>query len=173
MESTNIPEICRTVCFTGHRVLSHDEQQLVYDRLDKLLRLLIESHGTRDFYAGGALGLDTCAAITVLALRKQYEGIRLHIAIPCRDQDARWTDFEKAVYRNIINRADTATVLSERYFRGCMQMRNRHMIERSDLCIAFLRPGTDSGGTVYTANYARRQGVPLINVAHPDWRIPE
>ena len=40
--------------------------------------------------------------------------------------------------------------------------RNRHLVDHSGVCVAYL---TESrGGTAYTVDYARKNGVPVINL---------
>ena len=51
---------------------------------------------------------------------------------------------------------------SVEYTRGCMHKRNRHLVDHSGVCVAYL---TESrGGTAYTVDYARKNGVPVINL---------
>ena len=74
-----------TCCFTGHRKLPTGQYQMIADRLEQTIIRLIEK-GVLYFGAGGALGFDTLAALTVLRLRKQYPQIKLILVLPCRDQ---------------------------------------------------------------------------------------
>ena len=58
--------------------------------------------------------------------------------------------------------ADKIVYTSENYYNGCMHKRNRHLVDNSSLCIAYLTK--ESGGTAYTVNYARQNGLTIINV---------
>lgn len=52
---------------------------------------------------------------------------------------------------------------SEEYTRGCMHKRNRHLVDNSSACIAYL---TESkGGTAYTVDYAAKHGLTVFNIA--------
>ena len=53
--------------------------------------------------------------------------------------------------------------MSEAYTQGCMHRRNRHLVDHSSVCICYLTGS--SGGTAYTVNYARKQGLEIINIA--------
>ena len=44
-----------------------------------------------------------------------------------------------------------------------MQKRNRHLVDNSSLCISYLT--SDSGGTAYTVDYAKANGLKVINLA--------
>ena len=50
--------IKKTVCYTGHRVLSENPKQLL-SRLYPILEQLVTEHDITDFYEGGAVGFDT------------------------------------------------------------------------------------------------------------------
>ena len=119
--------------------------------------------GYRYFGCGGALGFDTLAAQTVLRLREVYPEIRLILVLPCRDQTRGWKQADVAEYDRIMKAADKVTYTSEQYYSGCMHKRNRHLVDNSSLCICYLTE--QSGGTAYTVNYARSQGLKIINVA--------
>ena len=119
--------------------------------------------GYRYFGCGGALGFDTLAAQTVLRLRENYPEIRLILVLPCRDQTRGWKQADVAEYDRIMKAADKVTYTSEQYYSGCMHKRNRHLVDNSSLCICYLTE--QSGGTAYTVNYARSQGLKIVNVA--------
>lgn len=153
-----------SVCFTGHRVIPAEELPALTERLDALLEALYQ-RGFRDFWCGGALGFDTLAAQRVLLLRNRHEGIRLCLAIPCSTQSARWNADDCLVYEQLLYAADETKVLARQYYEGCMLARNRYMVDSSALCLCYLHH--QKGGTMYTALYATRQGIPLLNLAIP------
>ena len=148
-------------CFTGHRELPVGEIADIRIRLYETIEHLI-GQGVREFRAGGALGFDTLAALTVLELREKYPEIRLVLLLPCRDQDRGWSKENKLRYRETMERADEVQVLAEHYYRGCMHVRNKALVDGSDYCIAFLR-GT-SGGTKATVAYAEKHNTQIINL---------
>lgn len=152
----------RTACFTGHRELPAKDLPEISKRLEDTLVTLIEQ-GYRYFGAGGALGFDTLAAQSVLRLRERYPQIRLILVLPCLDQTRSWQQADADIYEELKRHADKVTYTSEHYFRGCMQKRNRHLVDNSSVCICYLTKPT--GGTAYTVNYARRMGLQVINIA--------
>ena len=119
----------RTACFTGHRELPTDDLPEISKRLEDTLVTLIEQ-GYRYFGAGGALEFDTLAAQVVLRLRERYPQIRLILVLPCLNQTRGWPQENIDTYEEI-KRCYT----SEHYFRGCMQKRNRHLVDNSSVCI--------------------------------------
>ena len=112
------------------------------------------------FGAGGASGFDTLATQCVLSLKKQYPHIKLILVLPCITQTKGWSKNDIAIYEEIKSQA---VYTSHDYFRGCMFKRNRHLVNGSSVCIAYLTQ--EKGGTAYTVNYARQSNVQVINLA--------
>ena len=154
-----------TVCFTGHRRLPPEDLPALSDRLDALLEHLYQC-GYRDFFSGGALGFDVLAAERVLQLKHIHPDISLRMAIPCSTQSDRWSAADCQRYERILYNADTTHVLSRQYYPGCMQTRNRFMVDRSAFCLCYLMHM--KGGTMSTVAYAMEQSCPVLNVAMTD-----
>lgn len=157
-----IDKKCRTACFTEHRELPAEYLPEISKRLEDTLVALIEQ-GYCYFGAGGALGFDTLAAQAVLRLRERYPQIRLILVLPCLNQTRGWPQADIDTYEEIKRCADKVTYTSEHYFRGCMQKRNRHLVDNSSVCICYLTKPTS--GTAYTVNYASEHGLIIINIA--------
>ena len=149
-------------CFTGHREMSVLPPEEIDAKLTNKLIDLIENEGFTDFRAGGARGFDSFAAMVVLKLKKKYPHIKLHLILPCKGQENRFSPIEKQIYSFALENADSVTYIQERYSEGVMFVRNRALVDGSDLCIAYLEKLR--GGTYQTVNYARKQGVKTINV---------
>lgn len=149
-------------CFTGHRKIEAGLLPPLRAVLVATLTDLIEG-GCLHFYAGGALGFDTLAAEETLALRERYPGVALHLLLPCRDQCRSWAPLDVARYEAILTQADSYCYLGEAYSSAAMAMRNRALVERADICIAFLR--REASGAGQTVRTARRAGLPVINLA--------
>lgn len=166
------PMDCYSCCFTGHRLLPKDA--LPQLRRNLLLRMtaLIEEREVRFFYSGAAVGFDTLAAECVLSLKERYPSIQLLLALPCRDQDARWPQEARERYRRLCQAAQGTVLLAEQYFDGCMQQRNRFLVDQSAYCVYYQNhPG---GGTGYTLRYARQKGLALFRVTErPEEALPQ
>lgn len=52
--------------------------------------------------------------------------------------------------------------ISENYTNDCMHKRNRHLVDFSGYCIAYLNK--NSGGTAYTVNYACQNDLEIVNL---------
>ena len=152
----------KTVCFTGHRTIPMLKKWKIEKKLKESLEALIDN-GYCYFGAGGALGFDTIAAQTVLGLKKNHPEIKLILVLPCKNQTRGWEEKDVSVYESIIEQADKVVYTQEHYDRGCMFKRNRHLVDNSSVCVAYLTE--EKGGTAYTVNYANQKGVKVINVA--------
>ena len=139
---------------TGHRVLSSDFSK---EELRAALRALAAA-GVRTFLCGMALGFDLLCAEEVLLLREELP-VRLVACIPCADQAARYPKSARERYERILDRCDERAVLHECYCDGCMFERNRYMVDRADLLLAYFTGRR--GGTKYTVGYAERRGIPV------------
>ena len=157
-----------SVCFTGHRDLTAEEITIINERLSSLLKRLIEHNGLEECFAGGAIGLDTIAALNVLALKSDYPQLKLNLILPCNGQENAWNETQKAEYDCIKLKADNVRVLAPFFYNGCMQARNRELLKCADLCIAYLRKGTSSGGSLNTVLQATKMRIPVINLANKE-----
>lgn len=151
-----------TCCFTGHRDISAVTYEQLVRNVEPLVRVLMEN-GYRYFVCGGALGFDTFAATYICSLKQQGYDVKLVLMLPCRDQAAKWSDYSRRVYNSILSRADEILYISDAYTPGCMQKRNRALVDASSACICYLT--AEGGGTKHTVDYAFAQGVPVVNVA--------
>ncbi len=149
-----------TCCFTGHRVIPVSELDEVKEKLINSIYNLIDE-GVTHFIAGGALGFDSLAAETILEIKKTKD-ITLEIAVPCLGQENKWNKNQKERYKNILEKADKVTVLSEKYVTGCMHARNKYMVDSSEIVITYYRG--KAGGTHKTYFYAELQNKRIINV---------
>ena len=156
-----------SVClFTGHRELPEQTAPLAA-LLDEAIEKLWLQAGVDTWLCGGAVGFDLLAGERVLALRETYPALRLHMVLPCRDQDKRYSPEDKARYAALLQRADKVEWLSPHYYRGCMLARDRVMVDRADSCVCYQT--RSEGGTAYTVGLAVKKGLPLYNIAQ---RLP-
>ena len=152
----------KTICFTGHRIIPHEELPKISKQLKDTLIQLIEN-GYQYFCAGGALGFDTLAEQAVLELKKDNPQIRLILVLPCLSQANSRSESDKHMYEYLKTQADKIVYTSQAYTRGCMHKRNRYLADNSSTCVCYLTK--QSGGTAYTVNYALKNGKRVINIA--------
>ncbi len=131
---------------------------------EKKLRLEIEKAikmGYKTFLCGMAIGFDIICAETVLSLKAELPEVKLIGALPCKTQDIKWSQKDKARYRAVLARLDGVRCIYNEYIGAeCMLERNRFMVNNSSLMIA-LFDGL-AGGTKSTIDYALKQGLEVI-----------
>jgi uncharacterized phage-like protein YoqJ len=144
--------------FTGHRELDVDFSA---KKLRKSIEELIKQ-GVIFFYNGMAKGFDLVAAEEVLKLKKKYPQIKLIACIPCYGQEKYFCEKDKKRYRSILKKADESITLSQSYYTGCMQVRDRYMVERANVMIAYCKK--KEGGAAYTVRIFEKlnKGCPII-----------
>ena len=154
-----------TACFTGHRNIPESDRPQLAKRIQISIRALYKA-GYKVFLCGGARGFDTMAATEVLSFRAVHPDVRLVIAVPCASQADRWSKEERDTYQKTLKLADQVIILSDFYYSGCMQARNRFMVDHSSACICCLTHF--KGGTWSTVRYALHCNVRIWNLAMPD-----
>lgn len=147
--------------FSGHRRLPQDDGALRRALERRVLQLC--GQGVTEFLSGGAMGFDLLAASAVLKAREQFPQVSLTMVVPCKGQSRRYPPAQKALYDDILRRAQRVEVLSEVYYEGCMLTRNRAMAERADCCLCYLT--TSRGGTAHAVGCAAARGLPILNLA--------
>ncbi len=151
-------DIKTTCAFTGHRNVGDD---FSVKKLTLLLEKLIQN-GIDTFLNGMARGFDLIAAQCVSELKKSYPDIKLIACVPCPDQDKYFTEEDKKTYASVLENCDEVKLLSRKYYKGCMFMRNRYMVDNCSVLVAYDR-GYD-GGTDYTVGYAKNKEIEIYIV---------
>jgi len=107
------------------------------------------------------LGVDTVFALAVLELRDADYPIKLHCAIPCRNQECKWFNESVVLYKSILDKADTVKLVSdEDYQPWLMQKRNEYMVDLADKVIAVW--DGSPGGTANCVQYAIKRNKEII-----------
>ena len=142
----------KTCCVTGHREIPADKLVYVETELRKAV-IAAKDNGYTRFINGGAAGADLLFAAIVAELKEQGYPLFLETALPYsgRKKSKDW-EFQK-----MLADCDEVKSFSERYNRGCFFVRNRYMVDESSRVIA-VYDGRDSGGTVFTMQYAHDNG---------------
>lgn len=145
-----------TCTFTGHRQLN----DLDYALMDRVILNLVKN-GCNRFFCGMAKGFDLAAAESLIEIKRVYPA-EIVACIPCERQSDGYTAADRARYDRILKNCSEIIVLSDNYYNGCMQVRDRFMVDNSDVVLCYLRK--KSGGTYYTVNYASKLGKKIIEI---------
>ena len=156
----------KTCCFTGHRPEKITENvEVIKANLKKEIIKTIEL-GYDTFLTGMALGTDTWAADIVLEIKKENGDIKLICAIPFRGVERNRSPELQAKFHEILESADGAEYMSEKYKRWVFLARDRWMVDHSSYVIAVYNGS--KGGTEFTVDYARKQGRKIAFVDMKD-----
>ncbi|MGX8692343.1 MAG: SLOG family protein [Clostridia bacterium] len=156
-------------CFSGHRPAklpwgSDESDPRCFDLKQELAARLqgIYEAGYRHFICGMAAGCDLYFAEAVLELRSRHPEVTLEAAIPCTGQSDNWPMALRERREALVADCDEVTLLQRNYSPGCMQRRNRYMVERSSLLLAVY--DGQPGGTMNTILLARRSGCRVLTI---------
>ena len=150
-------------CVTGHRPegfpFPREQDCFAYMEYQRILSREIEillRGGYRDFISGMARGADMDFAHEVIKFRDEEGFISLEAALayPCYPSKRKTNDAAKR--DDLIAQCNLRTEISSHYHRGCMQKRNRYMVDKADIVFAIWN-GKKAGGTWDTIQYARQK----------------
>ncbi len=149
-----------TVSFFGHRVVENIFE--IENRLDKLLHDIITQKTYVEFLIGRNGDFDLLATSAIKrAVRKYGCGNTSFILV---------LPYLKAEYRNdeqhyldYYDEIEVCAEASKAHYKAAIQVRNRNMIDRSDLVICCIQH--KSGGAYRTIRYAEKQGKKIFNLA--------
>ncbi|MBO2517191.1 MAG: hypothetical protein CW338_07985, partial [Clostridiales bacterium] len=163
-------------CFSGHRPekLQESEQEIKAWLAEKIAEAVAD--GYTSFITGMAMGVDLWAAQEVLKCRETDPDIRLICAVPWGGFASRWNEQWKAVYYDVLKKADLVKNISDKYDDSVFQKRNRWMADRSNRLIAYFNGA--EGGTKNMVEYAGEKGLEMVVNAPRDgaferWDAPE
>lgn len=151
------------MALTGHR-----PERLKYPELDfyvsnewrKIIDWLkdkIKEENVSDAYCGMATGCDIAYGIAIMELKNNENyPIKLHCVLPCKNYNnkIKWHNLLKSV-------ADEWIELSEKFYRGCDNVRDQYMVDHSDKLFAIF-DGIESGGVWATIRKAQKSGLNII-----------
>ena len=158
-----------TCCFTGHRPdklpwgVREDDPRCT-DLKARLAAALEAEYdaGTRHFICGMAQGCDLYFCELALALRQLHGDVTVEAAIPCPSQAEGWSAEQRLRWQRLVAACDYETMVQQQYSPGCMQRRNRYMVDHASLLIA-VHDGLP-GGTRRTIEYALRRGIGIVDI---------
>ena len=150
------------VSFTGHREIDADAlREPLYATLEELIE-----KGSDMFFAGGAAGFDTLAALTVLDLKTLYPWISLVLVLPCspEEQTRSFTRELRDTYFDILHSADSVEYISDHFTKECMKQRNQRLIDHADICVCCYDERRLASGTGQTVRMAEKKRIRIINL---------
>lgn len=157
-----------TVSFFGHRQIEKPFE--IENRLEKLLYYLITHKEYVEFLIGrdGEFDLLASSVIKRAVENYGYSNTSFILVLP----------YLKAEYRNnegsylsYYDEVEVCTESSVVHYKSAIQIRNRKMVDRSDLVVCCIQH--NSGGAYKTVKYAKKQNCSIINIAEQNIISPD
>jgi uncharacterized phage-like protein YoqJ len=126
------------------------------------IRQLVVLYPNALWLTGGAIGADQIATDELLNLKQR---VQLVLPFPVDVQSARWAPTEREVLVNQIARVESVEIVYKVYHNTGYDKRNKRLVSRAKLLVAFwdgIIPYCGTASTVYTAV---RYGVPVYWVS--------
>lgn len=161
-----------TACLTGHRPAKlpwfYSEEKANCIKFKKDLKTIFTGaiqYGLKNYLVGMAEGFDMIGAETLIELKKENKEIKVIAVVPCKNQEIKWKPEQQKRYHKILKKCDDIIILSEVYYKECMNDRNKYMVDHSSVVIACYNG--EASGTGNTVKYAKAQGK-KVRIINPD-----
>ena len=151
-----------TVSFFGHRKIENALE--IEKRLESVISRLLQEKEYVEFLVGRDGEFDQIVSSTIHRSKRAIRGDNsAHVwVLPYPTADFRENE---DAYREYYDEIEICASSADGHFKGAHQTRNREMVDRSNLIVFCIQH--ESGGAWQTMKYARRQGVPCINLNDP------
>ena len=149
-----------TVSFFGHREVERTAE--IERRLEKLLHDLIMQKQYVEFLVGRDGEFDLLAASAIRRAVKQYGCGNTSLILVLPYMKAEYRDNEQS-YLDYYDEVEICADSSEVHYKSAIQVRNRCMVDRSDLVVCCIQH--KGGGAYRTMQYAKKQGKQVRNLA--------
>lgn len=148
-----------TVSFFGHRVI--DEPFAVERALEKVIRNLLAEKEYVSFLVGRDGDFDQLVSSVVRRCKRTVRGDNSALVWVMPYLSAEFRNNEES-FRAYYDEIEICGGSATGHFKAAHQIRNRAMVDRSDLIVFCVQ--REHGGAWQTMRYAKKQGVPCINL---------
>ena len=149
-----------TVSFFGHRVLSRP--LLVEKALEEVVRNILLKHEYVEFLVGRDGEFDMLAASVVRRCKRRIRDDNSTLVLVLPYMTSQFQKNEVA-FLDYYDEAELSPFSDSAHFKAAHQLRNRHMVDRSELVVFCVE--RKSGGAYQTLCYAQREGREYVNIA--------
>lgn len=152
-----------TVSLFGHRIMT--DLSGIKKALTKEVENLIRTKEYVEFLVGRNGDFDVMAASTIREVRKRldYGNCSLVLVLPHMTKEYR---DNKESYDSYYNSVEICEEAASAHFKAQLQIRNRQMIDRSDMVICCIEH--EEGGAYQAVKYAEKKKLEIINLAEED-----
>lgn len=148
-----------TVSFFGHRQI--DNVFVIEQRLETMIRELLITKEYVEFLIGRDGEFDQLVASTVRRCKRviRDDNSALVLILPYTTAEHQ---NNKQLFHEYYDEIEICTESAQRHFKSAHQIRNRSMVDRSDLVIFCVEH--NSGGAYQTMQYAKKAHANIVNL---------
>ena len=150
-----------TVSLFGHRHIDHPSE--IEKQLDTLLHQLLTQKEYVEFLIGRDGDFDLLVTSVIKRAIRDYDWGNASLILVLPYMKAEYRDNEQS-YLAYYDEVEICEEAAEAHPKSAIQIRNRSMIDRSDLVICCIQH--KSGGAYDTIRYAEKQGKKIVNLAN-------
>ena len=151
-----------TVSFFGHRMV--DNALEIENRLERLIQTLLQEHEYVEFLVGRDGEFDQLVSSVIRRCKREYRSDNSAHVWVLPYLTAEFRDNEDS-FRDYYDEIEVCEAAAGSHYKNAHQTRNRAMVDRSDLVVFCIQ--RERGGAWQTMKYAKKQGVPCINLNDP------
>lgn len=148
-----------TVCFFGHRQI--DDFRLVEQKVETLIIKLLNEHEYVEFLVGRDGEFDQLVTSAILRCRNCLDTANSSFTWVMPYLKADYVKNSES-YDNYYDSVEVCEQSANVYPKAAIQIRNRAMVDRSDLCVFCVTHR--SGGAYQTLRYAEKANANIINL---------
>lgn len=125
-----------TVCFFGHRQI--DDFRIVEQRIERLIDKLLNEHEYVEFLVGRDGEFDQLVTSAIRRCRKHLDTANCYVTWVMPYLKSDYIKNRKC-YDNYYDSVEVCEQSANAHPKSAIQIRNRAMVDRSDLCVSTLR----------------------------------
>ncbi len=148
-----------TVCLFGHRRI--EEPAMIEERLRAVIEEIIDVHDCVEFLVGREGEFDLLASSVIKDVKRRKDNPDCLLTLVMPYLKAEFINNQQG-YEDYYDSVQLCEEASATHPKSAIKVRNRHMVDRSDLCIFYIT--STSGGAYQTMRYAQGRNKKAINL---------
>lgn len=148
-----------TVSLFGHRQVNNPIE--VAENLKRVVEELIRSKEYVDFLIGRDGDFDILASSVIKRVKEDMDWGNSSLVLVLPYMTAEYRDNEKN-FHDYYDDVEICSEAAKGHFKAAFQIRNRHMVDRSDLVICYVEH--NSGGAYQAKKYAEKAGKNIMGI---------
>ncbi len=149
-----------TASFFGHRQI--DNVFVIEQRLQEIIQELLISKEYVEFLIGRDGEFDQLVASTVRRCKRTVRDDNSALVLVLTYTTAEYRNNELS-FHEYYDEVEICTETAEHHFKSAHQIRNRFMVDRSDLVVFCVE--RNSGGAYQTMQYAKKANTNIVNLS--------